>query len=240
VSSNTGSPVVLVKVGEHDRVPVGQRRRLARIDDVAESSQGDGGGGRGSDGPTGACRRGPLFTAGQRRVRSPLEALEIGPQVGGVQIAERGIRFQALRDDAFQFGRRLDPQPHGRRGPDALGHFVQHQADAPEVGAVIHRLTARLLRRHVGGGAHHDTLPRAGHRGHVRARCRRSALRQAEVEERGVTARADEDVRRFDVTVDDIRGMGSVQGVSDLDPEPQHCLESEWTRGEPVLQRRAL
>ena len=55
-----------------------------------------------------------------------------------------------------------------------------------------------------------------------------------------MTARADENVRRFDVAVDDIRGMGGVQCVSDLDPEPQHRLESEWTGGESVLQRRAL
>ena len=38
--------------------------------------------------------------------------------------------------------------------------------------------------------------------------------------------------------MDDIRGMGGVSRVSDLDPEPQHRLESEWTGGESVLQRR--
>jgi hypothetical protein len=68
----------------------------------------------------------------------------------------------------------------------------------------------------------------------------RAHLREAEVEELGVTARADENVRRFDVPVEDIRGMGGVQCVSDLDPEPQHCIEFEWTGGESVLQRRAL
>ena len=55
-------------------------------------------------------------------------------------------------------GDRLDAQPDGRRGPRALGHFVEHQADAPEVGAVIDRLAAGLLRRHVGDRSHHDAL----------------------------------------------------------------------------------
>ena len=51
---------------------------------------------------------------------------------------------------------------------------------------------------------------------------------------------ADENVGRFDVAVDDIRGMCGVQCVSDLDPEPQHRIEAEWTGGDAVLQRRAL
>ena len=74
-------------------------------------------------------------------------------------ITKIAIRLQALRDDALQLGRCLDPQPDGRRGPRALGHFVENQADAPEVGAVIHGLAARLLRRHVGGRSHHHALP---------------------------------------------------------------------------------
>ena len=56
-------------------------------------------------------------------------------------------------------------------GPRPLDHFVEHQTEAPDVGAVIHGLAAGLLRRHVGGCSHHDALPRAGHRGHVRLRC---------------------------------------------------------------------
>ena len=78
----------------------------------------------------------------------------------------------------------LDAQPDGLRGPRPLDHFVEHQADAPDVGAVIDRLAAGLLRRHVGGRSHHDALPRAGHRGHVRLRCgRRAHLGEAEVEQ---------------------------------------------------------
>jgi hypothetical protein len=68
----------------------------------------------------------------------------------------------------------------------------------------------------------------------------RAHLREAEVEELGVAARADKNVCRLDVAVDDIRGMGGVQCVGDLDPQLQHRIKSEWTVGESVLQRRAL
>ena len=170
-----------------------------------------------------------------------MQALEIGPQVGRVLIAKLAIRLQALRDDALQLGRCLDAQPDARRGPRPLDHFVEHQADAPDVGAVIDRLAARLLRRHVGDGSHHDALPRAGHRGHVRlVRGRRSHLGEAEIEDLHVTARSDEDVGGFDVAVDDARGMRGVQRVGDLDPTSSTVSSLEWTGGEPILQRRAL
>ena len=151
------------ELGEHDRVLVGQaptpvadRRRSPRAASATAAAAAA------TTVQRGACRRGPLIAAGQRRVRSASEALEIGPQVGRVLITKIAIRLQALRDDALQLGRCLDPQPDGRRGPRALGHFVQHQADAPEVGAVIDRLAARLLRSHVGDGSHHDALNRPG------------------------------------------------------------------------------
>ena len=52
------------ELGEHDRVLVGQRRRRSRIEDVAHRGQGDCGGGRGNDDPSGrvpsrAAARGP-------------------------------------------------------------------------------------------------------------------------------------------------------------------------------------
>lgn len=35
-------------------------------------------------------------------------------------------------------------------------HFVEHDAEGPDVGTAIHRFAARLLRRHVGRGAEND------------------------------------------------------------------------------------
>ena len=210
------------ELGEHDRVLVGQLR-LSRIEEVAHSGQGDCGGGSGNDCPTGACLRGRLIAARQRRVRSAFEALEISPQVGRVLITKIAIRLQALRDDALQLRRRLDAQPDGLRGPRALDHFVEHQAEAPDVGAVIHGLAAGLLRRHVGGGSHHDTLPRAGNRGHVRLRCGRPRILARPKSSTFTRSReSDEDVGGFDVAVDDARGMRGVQRVGDLDAHVEH------------------
>ena len=156
-------------------------------------------------------------------------------------IAKFALSLETLRDDSLQLRRRLDAQPDGLRGPRPLDHFVEHQAEAPDVGAVIHGLAAGLLRRHVGGGSHHDTLPCAGNRGHVRLRCgRRSHLGEAEIEHFHAIARPDEDVGGFDVAVDDARAMRGVQRVGDLGAHVEGGVQAQRTGGEPILQRRAL
>ena len=177
------------ELAEHDRVLVGERRRTAAIDHARDSG-GDDDSGR-------ADREPPRAATPERRLRRHRGALpasqtfEIGAQVGGVLIAKFALSLETLRDDSLQLRRRLDAQPDGLRGPRPLDHFVEHQAEAPDVGAVIHGLAAGLLRRHVGGCSHHDTLPRAGNRGHVRLRCgRRSHLGEAEIEDLHVVARA--------------------------------------------------
>ena len=158
----------------------------------------------------------------------------------GVLISKFAISLQTFRDDALQLRRRLDAQPDGLRGPRPLDHFVENQAEAPDVGAVIHGLAAGLLRRHVGGCSHHDTLPRAGNRGHVRLRCGRPALGEAEIEHFHAIARGDEDVGGFDVAVDDARAMRGVQRVGNLDAHVEQRVQAQRTRGEPILQRRPL
>ena len=169
------------------------------------------------------------------------QALEIGPQLGRVLIAELAVGLEAFRDDAFQLRRPLDAQPDARRGPRPCDHFIEDHAEAPDVGTVIDRLAAGLLRRHVGGGSHHDALSRAGNRGHVRlVRGRRPHLGEAEIEHLHVIARADEDVGGLDVAVDDARGMRGVQRVGDLDAHVEHRGQAQRTGGEPILQRRAL
>ena len=183
----------------------------------AHDGGGDDDGGRADREPPRAATPGRRW----RRHRGALPAsqtFEIGAQVGGVLIAKFALSLETLRDDALQLRRRLDAQPDGLRGPRPLDHFVENQAEAPDVGAVIHGLAAGLLRRHVGGGSHHDTLPRAGNRGHVRLRCgRRSHLGEAEIEHFHAIARGDEDVGGFDVAVDDARAMRGVQRVGNLD-----------------------
>ena len=66
----------------------------------------------------------------------------------------------ALDDGAEDVGERL-----ALEGRAAGEHLVEHAAERPDVGAAIHRLPARLLRRHVGGGAEDDAGLRHGRRG---------------------------------------------------------------------------
>ena len=173
---------MLVNSAEHDRVLVGERR-CPRREDVAAHED--------CRATTAAApieshraRRRPSAAAAPSSSAEPAsQTFEIGAQVGGVLIAKFALGLETLRDDSLQLRRRLDAQPDGLRGPRPLDHFVEHQAEAPDVGAVIDGLAAGLLRRHVGGCSHHDTLPGAGNRGHVRLRCgRRSHLGEAEIE----------------------------------------------------------
>ena len=49
-------------------------------------------------------------------------------------------------------------------------------------------------------------------------------------------ARADKDVRRLDVTVNNSAGVGGVEGVGDLNPQFEQLLELEWTALDLVLK----
>ena len=165
---------------------------------------------------------------------------EIKTQIGGVLIAQIAFRLETFRDDSFQLGRRLNAQSDGLRRARTLDHFVEHQAEAPDVGAVVHFLAARLLRCHVGGCSHHDALPGAGHRGHVGLECGRSHLGQAEIEHLHAVARGDEDIGGFDVAVDDARAVRRVERVGHLDAHIQHRVQAQRAPTEAILQRRAL
>ena len=47
-------------------------------------------------------------------------------------------------------------------------HLKQHHTKSPDIGALIHRLPSRLLRRHIGGRTHnHSRLGRRCHRRRV-------------------------------------------------------------------------
>ena len=58
-------------------------------------------------------------------------------------------------------------------------------------------------------------------------------LRQPKVENLGVSALGDKDVRRLDVAVDDAFGVGGVERVGDLDPRASNALVS---RGFPAMR----
>ena len=89
-------------------------------------------------------------------------------------------------------------------------HLVEHAAERPDVGALVDRLPARLLRAHVGGGPEDQPFARAADR--HRRRLRRDPVagvvtgdrfRQAEVEHLHDAVGRDLDVGRLQIAVDD-------------------------------------
>ena len=51
---------------------------------------------------------------------------------------------------------------------------------------------------------------------------------QAEVEDLGVFALGDEDVRGLDVAVNDVTGVRRIESVGDLDPEGENGFQTPW------------
>jgi hypothetical protein len=49
-----------------------------------------------------------------------------------------------------------------------------------------------------------------------------------------------ENVRRFDVSVNDASGVSGIECVRDLDSERQHSLDLHWISANAVLQRHAV
>ncbi|MGD0670312.1 MAG: hypothetical protein ABSB23_22490 [Bryobacteraceae bacterium] len=111
-------------------------------------------------------------------------------------------------------------------------HFVYHDAEGPDVGALVHGLTAGLLRAHVGGGAQdHSGLRRAHADGwrilglHGR---RPAYLRQAEIQNLNRAVGLDLDVAGFEVAVNYVLDVRRLEGVSDLARDRQRFFE--WYR----------
>ena len=130
-------------------------------------------------------------------------------------------------------------------------HLVEHGAEAEDVGAMVDRLAAHLLRRHVWRGAHHH----AGlglqslHRGHGEigqtGRCFRHCradigLGESEVEELGVTVFGEEDVFRLEVAMYDAALVRCRQTVRDLQTDLDRLANPERTAIEALAQRLAL
>ena len=112
-------------------------------------------------------------------------------------------------------------------GCHARRHLVEQDAQAEDVGAVVHHRGARRL---LGARVAHRAVGHAdlGH-GVVEARRRRLAvfareglhLGQAEVEHLGLALGGDDDVRGLQVAVHDAVGVGHRQRVGDLDGDGQ-------------------
>jgi hypothetical protein len=101
-------------------------------------------------------------------------------------------------------------------------HLVEQRAERVHVGALVHRLPARLLRGHVAGRAQHRALPREraihGERvvalGLRRALARRAqVLGETPVDHHRLAEGADQHVGRLEIAVDDAFAVGVRDGV---------------------------
>ncbi len=139
------------------------------------------------------------------------------------QLVPVGLRFQNIRQDMWY---RLALEQR-----QTAQHLEQHDAERPDVGALIGRLTARLLGTHVAGRAEDDALLR-----HRKTQGRRlpeaclvgffgERLGQAEVEHLDLTFGRDHDVGGFQVPVHDTLLVRGLERLGDLQRERQRVFD---------------
>ena len=168
------------------------------------------------------------------------------------------MRSRSGRDRRVDRARRRgiaieDAVEHDGRGVagEALaagGHLVQHDAKREQVRARIQFLAARLLRRHVGDGAHGGAdharevlgtrlVDRSGQAVAVRGG---RELGQAEIEHLHLSAPGEEDVGRLDVAVEDALGMRRVEGIGHLHADVEQRAEVDGATGEAQVEWLAV
>ena len=140
-------------------------------------------------------------------------------------------------------------EDHGRRGAGkrqrARRHLVDHDAEGKEIRPLVGLVSPGLFRRHVGHRAEHDPGRRpvgvgdlGGHRG-IGGLGLEAVSCQTEVEQPG-TALGQRDVGGFEVAVDDPLPVRGVEGIGDLDGNPDRLVDGQRALREPLGQRVAL
>ena len=183
----------------------------------------------------------------------PPQPLQIRQQIPGSLVSDVAVVLEQLDDHPFELVVQSRVEPRGgdvataenlaeddtrgrtRKGRLAGRHLVHHDAEREEVRARVQLFSPHLLGGHVGNRA--DGRSRAGQafveaRGgrHLRAGIGLTfgQLGEAEIQDLGVAAGGDEEIRRLDVAMDDPCRVRHVEGVDDLDRELRDALASQW------------
>ncbi len=163
------------------------------------------------------------------------------------QLLERRRQWALERGE----GRRVVAQDRGdhvgagvaAERPLAGEHLEQHRAEREDVGALVGRLAAQLLGRHVAQGA--DDRPVLGLDGQGRgsrswaSRFELMQLGEPEVEDLDRAILGDEDVLRLEIPVDDAAGVGCGQTVGDLDRDLDRPPRGEVRLPQPLPKAAA-
>src|SRR5262249_1574736 len=117
-------------------------------------------------------------------------------------------------------------------------HFIEHGAEAENIDAGIHRVSAQLFRRHIWQGSERNSGMR-----HILgggSLCHRPhQLRQPDIEDLRLSALAHKNVGRFYGAVDDASYTSASQAVTDLNAKPQQPLALKRLATDKMLERFA-
>ena len=177
----------------------------------------------------------------QRMSRSFSRALlMISSSLGG----SSGTRRMAAVGWRLRIASVIDGGSFSAEGQNAGGHFVEHDAEGKKIGAAVEFFAAQLLGRHVGHGADRGAGTGEIEAGGIGEGLRIAAggaggagdLRQTEVENLGVAAVGDENVRGLDVAMDDSLAVRGIEGVGHFDRQGEQALELHRPALDQVLQ----
>ena len=211
------------RLGRRVRVGVGGgllERRLAGVGRRRGAAAGDD--------PL-ATRRDALTDRGERRAAEVTgRGVTVRRVLGQRALDESGV----LRRDVLRRRGRVEVRPHGRGIAVAHERRVagervnEHAAERVHVGTGVDALAADLLRRGVAERAD----PRAA-AAEPAVGAERQLLGETEVGQVGVVLLAEQDVRRFDVAMDEAMAVGGVERPAELRHDAGRPLGSEAPLG---------
>ena len=131
--------------------------------------------------------------------------------------------------------------------PAAGQHLEQHDAEGPDVGALVDGLAPRLLGGHVGGGAEDQAgrgagagqgrrLRQGGRAAGERVVVSAPGLGEAEVEDLDLALRGQLDVRGLEVAVHDALLVGLLEGLGDLHRDGDRFVDGDRPPLQPLRE----
>ena len=112
--------------------------------------------------------------------------------------------------------------------------MVEEHAEREEIGTRIGAQAAHLLGRNIGAGPHRQAEFFREQVGQL------LVTRQAEVDQRGLAGRTQDDVGRLDVEMDDVLTMQRIERCGDARAEIADALDRQWRGLEFRQERNAL